>query len=46
MDSITPRSPEDVQRADPWFKNAMEAVVAGKPVANGTTKPYGCSIKY
>jgi len=46
MDSITPRSPEDVQRADPWFKNAMEAVVAGKPVANGTTKSYGCSIKY
>jgi len=46
MDSITPRSPEDVQKADPWFKNAMEAVVAGQPVANGTTKPYGCSIKY
>jgi hypothetical protein len=46
MDSITPRSPEDVQRADPWFKNALEAVVAGGPVANGTTKPYGCSIKY
>jgi len=46
MDSITPRSPEDVQKADPWFKKAMEAVVAGKPVANGTTKSYGCSIKY
>lgn len=46
MDSITPRSPEDVAKADPWLKNAMEATVAGQPVANGTTKPYGCSIKY
>ena len=46
MDSITPRTPDDVKKADPWFKNALEAVVAGKPVANGTTKPYGCSIKY
>ncbi|MGA2052674.1 MAG: redoxin family protein [Opitutales bacterium] len=46
MDSITPRSPADVAKADPWFKNAMEATVAGQPVANGTTKSYGCSIKY
>jgi peroxiredoxin len=46
MDSITPTSPADVARADPWLKNAMEATLAGKPVANGTTKSYGCSIKY
>jgi peroxiredoxin len=46
MDSKTPHSPADVASAEPWLKNAMAATLAGQPVANGTTKPYGCSIKY
>jgi hypothetical protein len=46
MDSKTPRTAADVATAEPWFKNAMEATLAGKPVANGTTKSYGCAVKY
>ncbi|MFQ3590796.1 MAG: thioredoxin family protein, partial [Chloracidobacterium sp.] len=29
-----------------YVEAALEAVMAGKPVATPTTKPYGCSVKY
>lgn len=32
--------------ATPTFANALDAVMAGKNVEEGTTKPYGCSVKY
>jgi peroxiredoxin len=46
IDSQLPSSVADVAASDPWFKNALDATLAGQPVAKGTTKPYGCSIKY
>lgn len=36
----------DVKTAEPWFKNAMLAVVAGNATEQATTKPYGCGVKY
>lgn len=46
IDSIKSSNPEDIAKADPLFKTAMEQVVAGQPVANPQTTPYGCSVKY
>jgi peroxiredoxin len=30
----------------PWFTNALDEVLAGKPVSLAETKPWGCSVKY
>jgi peroxiredoxin len=29
-----------------YVKNALDAVLAGKPVEESSTQPYGCSVKY
>lgn len=29
-----------------WLREALDAVLAGQPVARATTKPVGCSIKW
>jgi len=46
MDSIATADVSDIPKAEPYLKEAMLAVVQGKPVANAVTKPYGCSVKY
>jgi hypothetical protein len=46
MDSIATADVSDIPKAEPYLKEAMLAVVQGKPVANPVTKPYGCSVKY
>lgn len=46
IDSTPSTESADVASAEPWFANALEAVLAGKPVANARTKPYGCGVKY
>jgi len=38
------QKPEDVKTT--WLKDALEAVIAGKPVAVAETKAIGCSIKF
>jgi peroxiredoxin len=38
------REPEKVTRR--WLRDAVDAVVAGKSVATGETKAFGCGIKY
>ncbi|HVU38366.1 MAG TPA: redoxin family protein [Opitutales bacterium] len=40
------RPAADIPKAKPYFKNALEEVLAGKPVTLSDTKPYGCSVKY
>jgi len=45
-DSIASTRVEDIQKAQPYARQAVEAVVAGKPVAHPTTRPYGCTVKY
>jgi hypothetical protein len=46
MDSIATADVGDIPKAEPYLKEAMLAVVQGKPVAHTVTKPYGCSVKY
>jgi hypothetical protein len=46
IDSIRSTRVEDVPRAEPWARDAMLAVVEGRPVAQAVTAPYGCVIKY
>lgn len=36
----------DVKGANNYVKAALAAVAAGKPVDPGSTRPYGCSVKY
>lgn len=37
---------EDVEGARNYVAEAMDALLAGKPVATSATKAYGCSVKY
>ena len=46
MDSIASTDVSDIAGAEPYLKEAMQAVVDNKPVPHPVTKPYGCSIKY
>jgi len=46
IDSIRSTSPDDVDQAENYVKAAYMAHVNGEPVANPTTTPYGCGVKY
>jgi peroxiredoxin len=46
MDSIATADVADIAHAEPYLKEALLAVVEGKPVEHPVTRPYGCSIKY
>jgi AhpC/TSA family protein len=46
IDSIATADVDDIKNAEPYLKEAMLAVVDGKPVAHPVTRPYGCSVKY
>ncbi|MBS1799229.1 MAG: redoxin domain-containing protein [Acidobacteria bacterium] len=36
----------DVKTARNYLNEALNAAMAGKPVATASTRPYGCSVKY
>ncbi len=44
-DQPTP-DPASLKGADNYLNDALNAAMAGKPVAVAVTKPYGCSVKY
>ena len=46
IDSIATTDIGDIKNAEPYLKEAMLAVVDGKPVVHPVTRPYGCSVKY
>jgi peroxiredoxin len=46
IDSIATADAGDIQKAEPYLKEAMLAVAQGGPVTHPVTKPYGCSVKY
>lgn len=46
IDSIASTKLEDIQKADPYLKTALESVLKGENVAQSVTRPYGCSVKY
>jgi len=46
IDSIPSSSPSDIPKAKQYVRVALDEVLAGKPVADASTRPYGCSLKY
>ena len=46
VDSLATSEQEDVAKADKLFANALDNVLAGKPVENAKNQPYGCGVKY
>jgi hypothetical protein len=46
MDSKGTTKADDIPTAEPLFKNALDAVLAGTEVANAKNNPYGCGVKY
>ena len=46
IDSIASSSPEDIKKATNYVKQGLGEAMAGKPISQATTRPYGCSIKY
>ncbi len=46
IDSIASADAEDIPKAKPYVKLALAEAMAGKPVTEAVTKPYGCGIKY
>ncbi len=46
IDDKRSADPEDVKTAKNYVRAAMDELLAGKPVTNASTAPYGCSVKY
>lgn len=46
IDSLHTTEQSDIAKADKTFANALDNVLAGKPVENASNKPYGCGVKY
>ena len=46
IDSIATAEVADIPKAEPYFKEAMLAVIDGQPVTHPVSTPYGCSVKY
>jgi peroxiredoxin len=46
IDSIPSADPADIPKATQYVRVALDDVLAGKPVAQASTRPYGCSLKY
>ncbi len=46
IDSKASANVADLAGATNYVKAALDEAMAGKPVTNANTKPYGCSVKY
>jgi peroxiredoxin len=46
IDDQATTDPKDLATAKNYVRAALDADMAGKPVADPLTKPYGCSVKY
>jgi peroxiredoxin len=46
IDSKATPNPADIPNSTNYVKAALDESLAGKPISNPTTKPYGCSVKY
>lgn len=46
IDSNSSSRKSTIKDAENYVVAALDAVLAGKPVAKGSTEPYGCSVKY
>lgn len=45
-DSIASTDPTDIQKAEPYAREAIDAIAQGRDVASPVTRPYGCNVKY
>jgi len=46
IDSIPSSNPEDIKRAVNYVRQGLDEALAGKPISQAVTRPYGCSVKY
>ena len=46
IDDKRSTNPADVKTAKNYVRAALGETMAGKPVSNASTSPYGCSVKY
>jgi len=46
IDNKATPNPADIPNSTNYVKAALDESLAGRPVSNPTTKPYGCSVKY
>lgn len=46
IDSVPSSNVNDIPRAKQYVRVALDEVLAGKPVTDASTRPYGCSLKY
>jgi peroxiredoxin len=46
IDSIASARAEDIKTATNYVRQGLDETLAGKPVSQANTRPYGCSIKY
>ncbi len=46
IDSIPSSNQADIAKADKYVANALTAITSGQKVAQASTRPYGCSVKY
>lgn len=46
IDSIPSSNENDIAKAKNYVTAALDAMAAGKPIADSVTRPYGCSVKY
>lgn len=46
IDSIPSAHVDDIPKAKQYVRVALDEVLAGKPVTDSSTRPYGCSLKY
>jgi len=46
IDSIATAKKEDIAKADSYVRLALADLAAGRKVAQASTRPYGCAVKY
>ncbi len=46
IDSANSTNTAEIAKAQNYVAAAVDALLAGKPVATSATKPYGCGVKY
>ena len=46
IDSIPSGRIDDIARATNYVRLSLQEGLAGKPLCNPITRPYGCSVKY
>lgn len=46
IDSIASSNKADIAKADKYVVNALTAITSNQKVAQASTRPYGCSVKY